>query len=312
LRSRRTFLAVAAIVAGSFAAQPRVCQVAANDDLRGEMQRFLGQLSAEGTPAYVLHPALAAAVASLQPRQLHAIRSRAEAGCVAANDYLAYNLVEALPVSPHLLALNMPEVVAFVVPATEQQHAIASVALRSPGPVARWVEGEPASGLVLGSRLGFHMGANNTLVGVVVSSWREPRLGPGVPGTMALRTCLEDGRSPAGALASLRQAPAPRRRTFLIYDSVTGTATLVTQDTELRASPVTSDVVVLASDEEGAAENTRSLRASIEANLGWLSGPKAMRLLQLAVPGWTYLVLDIDERKGIITSLDGQQRDFDF
>jgi hypothetical protein len=66
-------------------------------------------------------------------------------------------------------------------------------------------------------------------------------------------------------------------------------------------------VTVLATSSGEGSAAAAALREALAANLGWLTADKALDLLARVAPGATHLVLDADERRGLLAVGDGRR-----
>ncbi|MHB0875257.1 MAG: hypothetical protein ACYC5O_04325 [Anaerolineae bacterium] len=296
--ARRTVLAGAAVLLGVLA-QP-YAPTARDGAAHEATQAFLALLAAHPAAAAARATAMAATEAALPPSVREAIRAGAEAASASYRDYLAFCALEALPLPADALSAYVPRLLAFVVPRQGAQGSVVGAAwLPGIAPV-EWQSEGGVAGLAFGGRPGWAIGAGNGIVAAVASGPERAYLGPGVPPPLATRHCLLQGRSGSGALATLTALRPCRAAAHVVYDAVEARLTVATSGADWRTEAPGGLAVVLAPDGDDAAASGLALRRTLEANHGWLGADKALALLQRAVPGADYLVLDVDAGTGTL------------
>lgn len=296
---RRALLAGALVALGSGGSRGFADRPVPELPLQWELERFLALLANEGLPPHKLRLALAAAERYLPASILAECARRATEAGVGEADFLAYNLVEALPVSVDLLSCYLPRVLAFALARQGRQHGLVGTALLPVLGGLGWEEGVGCSGLAGGARLGWHLGANAGLLVVCLAEAGAAWLGAGAPPTLMARLALQYARSRQGALDQLGRVAASRACRFLLYDCVYGRATMAEVGRSWRVWEPSAPVAVVAAPYALPAPSG-VLRESLEANLGWLTAEKAVALLAESLPGSTLVVLDADERRGLL------------
>ena len=305
--ARRSFLAAAALLL-SGVDMPSLASASHEDGpVRQEVQQFLQKLASDGIPPYILRPALAAVQRHLPTSLLKEMQNLAQAAFVSFHDLFAYNALEGLPLSAAFLSTYLPQSLVFVVPREGQQAGLMGAALLSANGPTTWQVSESFQGLMIGTRLGLHLGISGGTMLATLAEPAAPWLGPGVPTTLAARLCLQRGHSPKAALRTLTELQASRRSRYLLYDPVEATAQLAEVGDARRADDLSTPLTVLIAPEAETGANMAYLREALAANLGWLTAEKALRLLQRAAPDATCVVLNADERTGVLVSASHRQ-----
>ena len=300
--ARRSLLGGAALLLASQAGRAPVCVAPADDPLRQEVTRFLTALGQDGTSPFRLRPVLASLQRGLPPALLAEAQAAADASCVSPDDCLAYNTVEALPVSGELVSLYLPRGVAFLMRRQARQGALLGAAFLKASEPWRWEVAQGWAGLHCGNALGVYVGVNNGLALLSLPAPAGQWLGPGVPAGLAGRLLLEQAGSMEIAQALLESLQPCRACRCMLYDTVEGTGQLYSTSASWQGEAVKEPVNVLATPGEDASANVKRLSAALQANLGWLSADKAIGLLERALPGATCLALDLEERLCLISA----------
>ncbi len=305
--ARRTILGAGVLALATLAAGQAGTPAPVSDVSR-ELESFLRLLAGERGVPRPLSPVLAALGDALPPAILEEIRRIAAEAAVSPDDYLAYCLAESLPISRRLLSHYVPLTAVFAVARRPRQSALLGAAFLPTAAASQWREGKPVRGLGLGTRPGLCLGGSGSLAVAGIMAPRAEFLGPGLPPPIITRAILDADRSLDGVLDTLQRMLSARPCYQVVCDLVEGSVAVVETGAETRVDFPETGVVVLGPRETGAEVNVEHLRQGVEANLGWLTAEKGMGFLREAVPGATYVVLDLDGRRGLMESEGSRAR----
>lgn len=275
--------------------------------LRQELERFLHLVAGSRADSAGLRAALEASAAALGEDHRQRLEQQAIDHNVSPHDFLAYALMDGLPLPRALLAHYLPRGVAFAVPRQEGQGAMLGAAFLPTTAPLHWRQAEGYSGLSGGSRPGLHLGVNQGLAMVSLCGPSAERQSPGVPAPLAAEFVLQTARSPEAALAVLEELAAPRPGLHILCDTVTGVIQAVPIGGADPAAATARAFLVGGSLGPAGNENLAVLERHLQANLGWLNLEKALAVLDQALPAAVRIVLDLDGRGGRLESSQASQ-----
>ncbi len=308
--TRRAILAGGVVAGAALTAQPGPMEPAAG--LREELECFLGLVAVSRIGAGTIRAALAASAAALGAARRRRLEQHAADNGVSPQDFLAYALMDGLPLPRELLTHFLPRGIAFAVSRRTGQSAMVGAAFLPTSAPLLWRQGEGYSGLAAGSRPGMHLGVNQGLALATLCGPSAVLAAPGVPAPLAAEFVLQTARSPEAALPVLAELAAPRPGLHIICDMVTGCVHAVPAGDANQAGALATGVdpapiLVGSAVATAGEEHLDLLQRHLRANLGWLTLKKALAILDQALPGAVRVVLDLDRREGRLESSQASQ-----